>query len=206
MKKFRDLEYRRPDMRKAAEDYLACINRFKEAKTFEEANAAFMERTRVMRGLQTMMTVAHIRNTVNMADEFYDAEIKFINEETPRLMPIEKLDSEALIQSPFRKQLEELYGEQFFKDAETRQSLINDEIIEPSIAENTLSTEENAALLALGNKLASAKGVPCTACHYCVSHCPQELDIPNLLVDMEQILTKLKDMQINQCLQWELLQ
>ena len=141
MKKFRDLEYRRPDMRKAAEDYLACINRFKEAKTFEEANAAFMERTRVMSGLQTMMTVAHIRNTVNMADEFYDAEINFINEETPRLMPIEKLDSEALIKSPFRKQLEELYGEQFFKDAETRQSLISDEIIEPSIAENTLSTE-----------------------------------------------------------------
>ncbi|WP_269471200.1 4Fe-4S dicluster domain-containing protein [Slackia heliotrinireducens] len=23
--------------------------------------------------------------------------------------------------------------------------------------------------------------VPCTACHYCVSHCPQELDIPTLL-------------------------
>ena len=47
--------------------------------------------------------------------------------------------------------------------------------------ESTLSAEENAALLALGDKLASAKGVPCTACHYCVSHCPQDLDIPRLL-------------------------
>lgn len=44
-----------------------------------------------------------------------------------------------------------------------------------------LTTDEEAALLALGRKLASAKGVPCTACHYCVSHCPQELDIPRLL-------------------------
>ena len=47
--------------------------------------------------------------------------------------------------------------------------------------EDTLSAEEEAALLALGRKLASAKGVPCTACHYCVSHCPVELDIPRLL-------------------------
>ena len=47
--------------------------------------------------------------------------------------------------------------------------------------EDILSAEEEEALLALGRKLASAKGVPCTACHYCVSHCPIELDIPRLL-------------------------
>lgn len=44
-----------------------------------------------------------------------------------------------------------------------------------------LSADEEAALLALGRKLASAKGVPCMACRYCMSHCPQELDIPRLL-------------------------
>ena len=44
-----------------------------------------------------------------------------------------------------------------------------------------LTSEEQAALLELGRKLASAKGVPCTACHYCTSHCPKELDIPRLL-------------------------
>ena len=44
-----------------------------------------------------------------------------------------------------------------------------------------LTGAEEAALLKLGRALASAKGVPCTACHYCVSHCPQELDIPRLL-------------------------
>ena len=47
--------------------------------------------------------------------------------------------------------------------------------------EDTLSADERTALLALGGELASAKGVPCTACHYCVSHCPIELDIPRLL-------------------------
>ena len=28
---------------------------------------------------------------------------------------------------------------------------------------------------------AMANGVPCTACHYCTSHCPQGLNIPELL-------------------------
>ena len=47
--------------------------------------------------------------------------------------------------------------------------------------DDVLGDDEREALLALGRKLASAKGVPCTACHYCVSHCPMELDIPRLL-------------------------
>ena len=46
---------------------------------------------------------------------------------------------------------------------------------------DALTPQENDAMLALGRKLSSSKGVPCTACHYCVSHCPQELDIPRLL-------------------------
>ena len=47
--------------------------------------------------------------------------------------------------------------------------------------DGSLSNEEEAVLLGLGKKLASAKGVPCTACHYCTSHCPIDLDIPRLL-------------------------
>ncbi len=43
-----------------------------------------------------------------------------------------------------------------------------------------LSEEEMAALLAVaGGMLGNT--IPCTACHYCVTHCPQGLDIPHLL-------------------------
>ena len=44
-----------------------------------------------------------------------------------------------------------------------------------------LSESERAALLEIARKMLSVGTVPCTACHYCVSHCPQELDIPKLL-------------------------
>ncbi len=44
-----------------------------------------------------------------------------------------------------------------------------------------LSEEEMNTVLGIAEKMLSGGTVPCTACHYCVSHCPQELDIPSLL-------------------------
>ena len=44
-----------------------------------------------------------------------------------------------------------------------------------------LNEEEMQTLLGIADKMLSVGTVPCTACHYCVSHCPQGLDIPHLL-------------------------
>ena len=44
-----------------------------------------------------------------------------------------------------------------------------------------LSETELDGLLAVARDMTSKTALPCTACHYCVSHCPQGLDIPNLL-------------------------
>ncbi|CVI67567.1 putative oxidoreductase/MSMEI_2347 [Clostridiales bacterium CHKCI001] len=43
-----------------------------------------------------------------------------------------------------------------------------------------LDEKEMEALLSIADGMLNGR-VPCTACHYCVSHCPQGLDIPNLL-------------------------
>ncbi|MBO5999054.1 MAG: aldo/keto reductase [Lachnospiraceae bacterium] len=44
-----------------------------------------------------------------------------------------------------------------------------------------LDEKEMETLLSVADKVLSAGTVPCTACHYCVSHCPQGLDIPRLI-------------------------
>ncbi|MEF2878242.1 MAG: aldo/keto reductase [Blautia sp.] len=44
-----------------------------------------------------------------------------------------------------------------------------------------LTEEEMKGLLDLADSMVKKIVLPCTACHYCVSHCPQELDIPTLL-------------------------
>ncbi len=47
--------------------------------------------------------------------------------------------------------------------------------------EKPLNEEEMKGLLNLAGEMTQKTSLPCTACHYCVSHCPQELDIPGLL-------------------------
>ena len=51
--------------------------------------------------------------------------------------------------------------------------------IETFSSEKPLNEEEMTELLSIAD--AMANGVPCTACHYCTSHCPQGLDIPALI-------------------------
>lgn len=47
--------------------------------------------------------------------------------------------------------------------------------------EKPLNQQEMDALLSVAEKMLGSNSLPCTACHYCVSHCPQGLDIPRLL-------------------------
>ena len=44
-----------------------------------------------------------------------------------------------------------------------------------------LTGREREALLSLGESMTNPAALACTACRYCTSHCPQELDIPHLL-------------------------
>lgn len=47
--------------------------------------------------------------------------------------------------------------------------------------EQPLDENEMQTLLTIADEMVGKIALPCTACHYCVSHCPQGLDIPNLL-------------------------
>ena len=44
-----------------------------------------------------------------------------------------------------------------------------------------LGDTEMKTLMRVADRMLSVGTVPCTACHYCVSHCPQGLDIPQLI-------------------------
>ncbi len=61
----------------------------------------------------------------------------------------------------------------------------NREQLEKNLAtfakDKPLSEAEMRVLMDVAARMLSRGTVPCTACHYCVSHCPMSLDIPYLL-------------------------
>ena len=75
---------------------------------------------------------------------------------------------------------------QSFEDvAVTLSGMSNFEQMEDNIhtyeEEKPLNKEEMDTLLGIADEMLGKKTLPCTACRYCVTHCPQELDIPALL-------------------------
>ena len=47
--------------------------------------------------------------------------------------------------------------------------------------EKPLNETEFGEIMKIAHKMAGKGTVPCTACRYCTSHCPMELDIPRLI-------------------------
>ena len=84
MEKFADLQYVRPDMEKVFARVSGDIAALKEAKSYGEFKNAYMDFVEADTELETAKTVAHIRNTINLLDSFYEGEMAYFNSQMPK--------------------------------------------------------------------------------------------------------------------------
>lgn len=119
MKKFSEIEYKRPDFEALRNSYATLMERFKKAKTYEEARELFLAIQHADDDAATMATVASIRNTADLSDKFYEDEDLFISGEFAKLAPFMAKVNKAIVKSKFRSRLEEEFGNILFRDVDT---------------------------------------------------------------------------------------
>ena len=112
---FENLQYERPDFEALKEFYKTLTKRLEDAKSYEEVRQCMLDEEEYSSHVDTMGTIASIRHTVDTSDKFYEQEDEFLNHEYPEAMPYIQKFNTLLLTSPFRKQIDEEFGEQLLK-------------------------------------------------------------------------------------------
>ena len=116
--KFEDYKYIRPDLEKLTADIRALTERLVNAKTVDEAIETYNELNEVISDADSMVSLAHIKNSIDTKDEFYDKEMQFIQENFPKVEEVSVEYIREFVNSKFRKGLEEKFGVYLFQKYE----------------------------------------------------------------------------------------
>lgn len=145
--KFSDMVYQRPDLDSVKKQMTTLTQQLQEAKDYTAAREAFLAWETLNKTLATASTLAEVRHSIDTRDAFYDEEMKFWNREQPQLQEYAQKWTQAMLDSPYRKEFAEEFGDLMFVNAEIELKSFSPEIISELQQENDL-TQEYEKLLA----------------------------------------------------------
>ena len=141
--KFSQMPYTRPVYEEVRNRLEGLYQRFVNASTREECYDIYKEYDDYCNEFKSMFILAYIRNTLDTNDKFYAAEKDYQNEVYPKLEEVLQKFTTALLNSPFRKDMEDKWGSLMFINAEMKLKTFKSEIVADLQEENALETEYN---------------------------------------------------------------
>lgn len=139
--RFGDMAYQRPDFDRVESDFRQRINVLTGSDSVDKQASVIDEISLIREDVDTAMSLARIRQTMDTRDVFYDGESSFFDKNSPRYQALIDEYYRALTTSPFRPQLENRFGKQLFALAEAAQKTFRPEIMGDLTEENLLCTE-----------------------------------------------------------------
>lgn len=139
--KFSDIAYTRPDINALEDNFNAVIDKFNAAENADEQMHIIRQINDLRMEYVTQKTLAEIRYSVDTFNKHYEEEQKFFDDNDPEYEGIVHRYYESLINSKFRKELEEKAGRQLFSVAEVAVKVFKPEIEGDLKTENELKTE-----------------------------------------------------------------
>lgn len=139
--KVSELPYRRVTFEEVSTAMEDIITRIKNATCADDILAAREDYLKVLIEYSTNYSLAYMRYTINTADEFYVAENDYYDEVGPKVQNYMVSYACALLDSPFRAELEEKLSPVLFKSLEVQRKSMSPEIVPDLIEENKLVSE-----------------------------------------------------------------
>ncbi len=139
--KVSELPYRRvtlEEIRRVMENVIA---RIRDAQSVEEILKAREDYLAMDQEIHTNFALANMRYTLNTVDEFYVAENDYYDEIGPAAENYGVAYASALLDSPFRAELEKALSPVLFRSMEVQRKAMSQEIIEDMVEENKLVRE-----------------------------------------------------------------
>ena len=116
--KFSDFPYERPDLEILKEQHDELISRFKSSTSAAEQNAIIADWNKIRTILSTNSSIAHVRFTLNVKDEWALAERKFMDENSPTISEWSQNFVKIVLASRFIKEIETEWGTLFIQNLE----------------------------------------------------------------------------------------
>lgn len=139
--KFKDYKYERPNYEEIKKSFLELVYKIKNASTYDEQKLHINQLNNIRKHIETMSTLASIRNSINTADEFYDEEQNYWDEQGPLYTELNSDFYKVIVNSKFKDEIKKDYSEQFYKICEYSLKSFSPEIISDLQEENKLMSK-----------------------------------------------------------------
>lgn len=127
--KFNDLQYIRPDFDHYETELKRLTTQVQNAKEFSDIINNLKEADELTNELETMATIAMIRNTLNTTDEFYEKEVEFIDNRGAEAAASTTAYFKAILNCNFTKEINEKYGKELLVRMQREVDQFMDELI-----------------------------------------------------------------------------
>lgn len=144
---FSALQYERPDFDKFEQELNLLTEQVKGAASYAEVQNALQKLEEINAPVDTMKTIAFIRNTLDTTDEFYEKEVEFIDERSAELGTAQTGLFKALIASSFAEDINREYGKELLTALQRSVDQFKDEII-PFLQKEGKLTQQYQKLMA----------------------------------------------------------
>lgn len=147
--KVKDLPYKRYTIEEGRDTFQKFKTEASEAENADDMMKARETAVKFMNDYSTASALAYSRYTLNTADEFYKGEMDYYDENGPLFSALLTEYSSIILDSPFRKGLEEKLGKQVIRKLDYSRKSFDERITEEYQKENQLVTKYSQLMAAM---------------------------------------------------------